>query len=75
MNGSRFKNARAVKHARASKKIVQVADALSPENCRRPMTMYDRLGHLTEVRDQNRISGRLLAVFRDAADAAKSFRM
>ena len=58
-----------------SKKIVQVADAVSPENCRRLMTMYERLVHLTEVRDQTGYRVVYWPVFRDAADVAKSFRM
>ena len=32
--------------------IAQVADPVSPENCRRLITMYDRHVHLTNVRDQ-----------------------
>src|SRR5438552_3916908 len=32
--------------------IIQAADALSAEDCRRLMTMYDRHVHLTTVRDQ-----------------------
>jgi len=32
--------------------IAQVADPVSPENCRRLITMYDRHIHLTNVRDQ-----------------------
>jgi hypothetical protein len=32
--------------------IIQVADAVSAEDCRRLMTIYDRHIHLTEVRDQ-----------------------
>ena len=35
-----------------SQMIIQVADAVSAEDCRRLMTMYDRHVHLTEVRDQ-----------------------
>jgi len=32
--------------------IIQVADAVGAEDCRRLMTMYDRHVHLTKVRDQ-----------------------
>ena len=32
--------------------IIQVADAVSAEDCRRLRTMYDRHVHLTQVRDQ-----------------------
>jgi hypothetical protein len=51
--------------------IVQVADAVSPENCRRLMTVYDRHVHLTEVRDQTGHPVVYWSLFRDAADAAE----
>jgi len=51
--------------------IVQVADAVSPENCRRLMTMYDRHVHLTEVMDQTGHPVVYWPLFRDAANVAE----
>ena len=51
--------------------IVQVADAVSPENCRRLTTVYDRHVHLTELRDQTGHPVVYWPLFRDAADAAE----
>jgi hypothetical protein len=51
--------------------IVQVADAVSPEKCRRLMTIYDRLADLAEVRDQTGHPVVYWPLFRDAANAAE----
>jgi hypothetical protein len=54
-----------------SKMIVQVADAVSADDCRRLMTMYDRHVHLTKVRDQTGHPVVYWPLFRDAAYAAE----
>jgi predicted 2-oxoglutarate/Fe(II)-dependent dioxygenase YbiX len=54
-----------------SKMIVQVADAVGPENCRRLMAMHDRHVHLTKVRDQTGHPVVYWSLFRNAADAAE----
>jgi predicted 2-oxoglutarate/Fe(II)-dependent dioxygenase YbiX len=46
--------------------IIQVADAISAEDCRRLMTMYDRHVHLTKVRDQTGYPVVYWPQFRDA---------
>jgi predicted 2-oxoglutarate/Fe(II)-dependent dioxygenase YbiX len=51
--------------------IIQVADAISPEDCRRLMTIYDRHSHLTKVRDQTGYPVVYWPQFRDAPDAAE----
>jgi len=51
--------------------IIQVADAVSAEDCRRLMTMYDRHVHLTKVRDQTGHPVVYWPLFRDAGDAAE----
>ena len=51
--------------------IIQASDALSAEDCRRLMTMYDRHVHLTKVRDQTGHPVVYWPLFRDAEDAAE----
>ena len=51
--------------------IIQIADAVSVEDCRRLMTMYDRHVDLTEVRDYTGHPVVYWPQFRDAADAAE----
>jgi predicted 2-oxoglutarate/Fe(II)-dependent dioxygenase YbiX len=51
--------------------IIQVADAVGAEDCRRLMTMYDRHVHLTEVRDQTGFPVVYWPQFRDARYAVE----
>jgi len=51
--------------------IIQIADAVSVEDCRRLMTMYDRHVDLTEVRDYTGHPVVYWPQFCDAADAAE----
>jgi 2OG-Fe(II) oxygenase superfamily len=51
--------------------MIQVADAVGPEDCRRLMTIYDRHVHLTKVRDQTGHPVVYWPLLRDAADAAE----
>jgi len=51
--------------------IIQVADAVGAEDCRRLMTVYDRHIHLTEVRDQTGFPVVYWSQFCDAPDAAE----
>jgi predicted 2-oxoglutarate/Fe(II)-dependent dioxygenase YbiX len=51
--------------------IIQVADAVGPEDCRRLMTIYDRHVHLTKVRDPTGCPVVYWPLIRDAADAAE----
>ena len=54
-----------------SQMIIQVADAVGAEDCRRLMTMYDRHVHLTEVRDQTGFPVVYWPQFRDAGYAVE----
>ncbi len=47
--------------------IIQVANAVSAEDCRRLMTMYDRQVHLTKIRDQTGHPVVYWPQFRDAS--------
>jgi predicted 2-oxoglutarate/Fe(II)-dependent dioxygenase YbiX len=49
--------------------IIQIADAITAEDCRRLMTIYDQRIHLTKVRDQTEHPVVYWPLFRDAADA------
>jgi predicted 2-oxoglutarate/Fe(II)-dependent dioxygenase YbiX len=51
--------------------IIQVPDAVSAEDCRRLMTMYDRHVHLATVKDQTGFPVVYWPQFRDASDAAE----
>jgi hypothetical protein len=51
--------------------VIQLADAVSAEDCRRLMKMYDRHVHLTKVRDQTGHPVVYWSQFRDAADGAE----
>jgi hypothetical protein len=48
--------------------IIQLADAVSAEDCRRLMTMYDRHVHLTRARDQTGFPVVYWPQFRDASE-------
>jgi 2OG-Fe(II) oxygenase superfamily len=49
--------------------IIELSDAISAEDCRRLMTMYDRHVHLTKVRDYTGFPVVYWPQFRDAATA------
>ena len=51
--------------------IIQVADAVGAEDCRRLMTMFDRHVHMTEVRDQTGFPVVYWPQFRDARYAVE----
>jgi predicted 2-oxoglutarate/Fe(II)-dependent dioxygenase YbiX len=51
--------------------IIQVADAVGAEDCRRLMTMFDRHVHMTEVRDQTGFPVVYWPQFRDARYAVQ----
>jgi predicted 2-oxoglutarate/Fe(II)-dependent dioxygenase YbiX len=51
--------------------IIQIAHAVSPENCLRLITLYDRHVHLTKVKDQTGHPVVYWSLFRHTADAAE----